>query len=94
MGEQQRVAGAGRAADKHASNAVPSGGAGHETLHGVLLARRVLPVGALGEVQRPAAAAVVGHEAVGGLRGQEGQLGGDLAGARRAAEEATQLAEG
>lgn len=94
MGEQQSVSSAGRAADEHAGNAVPFRRAGHEALDGVLLAGRVLPVGALREVQRPPAATVVGHEAVGGLRGQEGQLGGDLAGARRAAEQATQLAEG
>lgn len=89
MGEQQSVAGVGRAAHEHAGNAVPPGGARHETLNGVLFSHRVLPVSPLREVQRPSAAAVVAHEAVGGLWGEEGQLGGDLAGARWTAEQAT-----
>lgn len=36
----------------------------------------------------------IGDEGVRGLRRQEGQLGGDAAGARRAAEEAAQFADG
>lgn len=84
--EEQRVACTRRAAHEHAGDAVASRCACHEALDGVLLARRVLPVGALGQVQRPAAAALVAHQRVGGLRWQEGQLGGNLARAWRAAE--------
>lgn len=89
MGKQQGVPGAGRASDEHAGDAVPPRRARHETLDGLLLARRILPVGALREVQRPSAAAVVAHEAVGGLWGQEGQLRRNFAGAGRTAEQAT-----
>lgn len=94
VGEQQRVAGTRRAAHEHAGDAVAARRARHEALDGVLLARRVLPVCAFAQVQRPAAAALVAHQRVGGLWRQEGQLGGDLAWAWRAAEQAAELAEG
>lgn len=94
MGKQERVASAGRAAHKHAGDAVPPRGARHETLNGFLLPGRILPIRSLREVQAPAAAALITHEAVGRLGGQEGQLGGNFAGAGRTAEQATKLAEG
>ena len=94
VGEEQGELGVGRAAHEHAGDAAPPRRARHEALHGVPLARRVLPVGPLRQVQRPARAALVRDERVGGVRRQEGQLGGDLTGAGGAAEQAAQLAQG
>ncbi len=93
MGEQQRVAASGRAADEHAADPVPAAGAGHQHLDGIQLALRVLPVGALGEMQARRAARVC-VDGVGGLWRQERQLSRDATRTRRAAEEPAQLAEG
>ena len=92
MGEQQRVPAVGGAAHKHAAHPVAPATPRVEHLHGVQLALGVLPVRPLGEVQAGGPLRVGVHR-VGGLWGQEGQLGGDAAGARRAAEEPAKLAK-
>ncbi len=92
VGEQQRVAASGRAADEHAADPVPAAGAGHQHLDGIQLALRVLPVGALSEMQARRAARVC-VDGVGGLWRQERQLSRDATRTRRAAEEPAQLAE-
>jgi hypothetical protein len=116
--EEQRVAAGGRAAHEHAAQPVVAGRAREEDLDGVQFALRVLPVGALAQVQaaragartllgrsglrrrggrggrRGSGRALLGRQhRVGGFGRQEGQLGGDAARTRRAAEEPAQLAE-
>lgn len=93
VGEQQRVTASGRAPDEHAADPVPAAGSGHEHLHGVELALRVLPVGALGEMQAGRAARVR-VDGVRGLGRQERQFGRDATRTGRAAEEPAQLTEG
>lgn len=90
--EQKRVAAAGRAPNEHAAHPVPAAGSGDEHLDGVELALRVLPVGALGQVQAGRAVGVR-VDGVRGLRRQKRQFGRDATGTGRAAEEPAQLAE-
>lgn len=93
MGKQQGVASVGRTSHKHTGDSVPPRCPGHETLNGVLLPGRVLPIRTLRKVEGPAAAALVTHEGVSGLRRKEGQLGGYSARAWWTAEKATQLTQ-
>lgn len=88
MRKQQSVASVGRTSHKHAGDTVPPRCPGHEALDGIFLPGRVLPIRTLGEVKGPTTATLVAHQGVSGLRRKEGQLGGDFAWARRAAEEA------
>lgn len=90
--EQERVATAGRAPDEHAAHPVPAAGSGDEHLDGIELALRVLPVGALGQVQAGRAVRVR-MDGVRGLRRQKRQFGRDATRTGRAAEEPTQFAE-
>lgn len=96
--------GAGHAADVHAADAVAPAALGDEHLDVVQLPLGVLEIRPLLQVQLPAARGAsqgaraahglgLGHHGVGGLRGQEGELGRDAAGAGRAAEEAAELAD-
>lgn len=108
MREEQRVPAGGRTAHEHAAQPVISSRAGEEHFHGVQFPLRVLPVRPLAQVQaagarsrgggsprgRPSLLLLLGGQhGVGGLRGQEGQLGSNAAGARRAAEQPAQLAQ-
>ena len=67
---------------------------GVEDLKGVQLPLVVLPVGALRELQHELRLVVrVGADRVGGLRREEGQLGGDPPRTGRTAEETAQFAQ-
>ena len=91
--EQHRVFGTGAALDVHARDAVALAGARVEGLHGLLLLVGVEPVGALGEDDVVLVARLVGHQTVGGLGRQEGQLAGDPRRTRRTAEQAAELGQ-
>lgn len=93
MGEEHCETSARAAPHKEAGNPVPARRPGVEALNVFLLALGVLPLGTLREGQCKLSSGLVRGECVRGFGGQEGQFGRDLARARRAAEQATQLAE-
>lgn len=99
--EQDRELGVGLAAHEQARNLVAPGRAREEALDGVAVAVRVLPLGALRQLQGErklvfgggggGVGAPGGQQRVRGLGRQERQLGRDARGTRRPAEEAAQL---
>lgn len=92
VAEEERESGAGAAADEHAGDPVAARSPRLEHLDGLEFALRVLPLGALAQVQRVLGTRLVGHERVRRLRRKERQLGRDPRWARRTAEQAAQLA--
>lgn len=103
----QHSPGSWHTADVHAADAVPSAAFGDKHLDVVQLSLGVLEIRPVLQMQLPpprsaasegsgAGAADglrLGDHGVGWLWGEEGQLGGDAAGAGRAAEEAAELAD-
>lgn len=93
VGKQQRVATVRGAAHEHASHSVTSAAPSTQNLHCIQLSLRILPVGALGEMQA-GHPVCIGVQRVSGLRRQEGELGCNATGTRWATEEPAEFAEG